>query len=182
MSLLVTVEELKSYMSMSGQGNSAQTDKIEAALYWAQAALWAHSDYCELDDVTDELHDSSPVLIPKKLPIISVTSLYYDDVLLDSDDDDYYVYDTYIRVPSIRTIGTPQIFSLNYSGGVSRDDVEDPIDTSTIGYKYTIQAQMTIKRLAEWALSKNMDYQQNSKDDIEVLNMIYSHMPKVIKI
>jgi len=181
MSLLVTAEELKAYMSMSGQGNTAQTESMEAALYWAQAALWAHSDYCEQTDVTNELHDLTPVIIPHKLPIISVTSLYYDDVLLDSDDD-YYVYETYIRVPSIRTIGTPQIFSLDYTGGVSRDDVEDPIDTSTIGYKYTIQAQMTIKRLAEWALSKNMDYQQNSKDDIEVLNMIYSNMPKVIKI
>jgi hypothetical protein len=178
MSLLVNVEELKAYMSMSGQGNSAQTESMEAALYWAQAALWAHSDYCERADVTEELHDSTPVLIPRKLPIINVTSLYYDDALLD----DYYVYDTYIRVPSIRTIGTPQKFSLNYTGGVSRDDVTDPIDTSTIGYKYTIQAQMTIKRLAEWALSKNYDYQQNSKDDIEVLNMIYSHMPKVIRI
>jgi len=184
MPLLVTREELESYMHISGSGNAVRDAKYEDALYWAQAALWTYSDYCEQTAVTGESHDSSPMLIPKKLPIVSVSALYYDEVELDSDQ--YFVYETYIRVPSIRTIGIPQVITIDYSGGVSRTDVtKDPItgiDTSTIGYMYTIQAQLAIKQLAEWMLQKNRGEPKNSTDEIMIRDMIYAYLPKVMRI
>ena len=185
MALLVTVEELEAYMHISGSGNAVRDAKYEDALYWAQAALWSYSDYCEQTAVTGETQDSSCLIIPDKLPIISVSAMYYDEVEIDSDD--YYVYDNYIRVPSIRTIGIPQIITIDYTGGVSRTDVArdaitDLMDTSTIGYKYTIQAQLAIKQLAEWMLQKNRGEPRNSTDEIMIRDMIYSYLPKLMRI
>jgi len=184
MALLVSVNELEQYMHISGSGNSVRDAKYEDALYWAQAALWSYSDYCEQTAVTGETQDSCSLIIPDKLPIISVSALYYDEVEIDSGD--YYVYDNYIRVPSISTIGIPQIVTIDYTGGVSRDDVtKDPItgiDTSTIGYKYTIQAQLAIKQLAEWMLQKNRGEPKNSTDEIMIRDMIYAYLPKVMRI
>jgi len=184
MALLVTVAELEQYMHLSGVSNTEQEAAHTAALLWAQAALWSYTDYCEQATVVGEAQDSSPILLPGKLPIITVTAVYYDDV--EYDDDDYYVYETYIRVPSISTIGTPQIVTIDYKGGISRDDVEPDglgvVDTGTVGYKYTIQAQMAIKQLAEWALQKNRGHLPNSEESMRVRDMIYTYLPKVIRI
>lgn len=184
MPLLVTTEELRKYMHISGDSNSAKDEKLEDALYWAQAALWSYSDYCEKTAVTGEAHDSCRVIIPDRLPIRSVTKVYYDGVEYSSDE--YYVYETYIRVPSVSTT-TPQAITIDYEGGVSRDDVArdaitDLIDTSTVGYKYTIQAQMAIKQLAEWAMQKNRGQHRNTEEAIIIRDMIISHMSMVIRI
>jgi hypothetical protein len=180
--LLVTVEEFNRYANMA-MNTKYQEDKVKDVLYWAQAALWNYSDYCERTLVYEELHDSRRVIFPKKLPIIEVQKVCYNNVELT--EEDYYVYETYIRVPSVSTRLLPCMIKLDYTGGVSRADVEEDevtgIDTSTIGYKYTIQAQMALKQLAGWALESKRDGYPD-EDVGKVRDMIYKYLPKVMVI
>ena len=184
--LIVTVDELKRYTHKTSRGNAVdsteETAQYEDALYWAQGSLWAYTHYSARQTVTDEKHDANSIIYPKHLPIVSVSEVKYSDSAMNSEN--YYTYERYIRVPSIDT-RTPLAIALSYVGGVSRDDVEPDsstglVDTSTVGYKYTVLVQAAIKQLAEWYLKNNINSQKNSADEIMIRDMIYKYLPQII--
>ena len=78
--------------------------------------------------ITSEKHDGGCILQVAHPPIVTMTSLIWDETTLSESDDDYYVYDRYVAIPAAelsvlesykRYKRTRKIVALTYVGGYS---------------------------------------------------------------
>ena len=117
-------------ISLTGDDTSYGLDVaglLERAYWWA-------AEYCRrdrtlgFDESTEtENHDGGIHIFVNHPPIVSVTTVTWDETELSVDDEDYYVYDNYIHIITAATAlerrfplaRTPQIVEVVYVGGYS---------------------------------------------------------------
>jgi len=171
---LLTVNDLKIYLGVDTR-DTVNDDKYEQSLLWAEAVLYEHRHIGARETITDELHDPATIIIPKLLPIYSVTSLYIDDSL-ETEDDVYWVYPYLIKIPGLYA-GELKTVKITYEGGVASTDTE-------IDYKnYYYTAKTAILKLAAYDCQKNDTY--NGGKDLplyEIISDIMQQVPGVINI
>ncbi len=167
--MILETSDLKTYIGVDTR-DTVNDDKYTQSLVWAESVLYQHRCIGARATVTEEKHDPSAIVIPKLLPLYSVTSLYLEDIE-QTEDEDYFVYPYYVKIPYLNAT-EPKSIKLTYVGGVASDDTE----TEFIQAYYA--AKQAILKLAAYDCQKDDTYNGGKDLDLyETINQIMRQVP-----
>jgi hypothetical protein len=154
------------------------TDLLARAKAWVASECNRNPVYGFDEATVTETVDGEIVIPVSHPPIVSVTSLKWDDTALTEADDDFYVYSEYVRIASsvlddLETYPAPytsrKIVELKYLGGYS----------DSTGTHVAIPAELkecVLEVATRWLLKIDHDYRTNrNADSITIGNYTASH-------
>jgi len=121
-------------------------------------------------EVTETFDGGKHILHVKHPPIVSVDSVTDNDAEeeLDPDDDEYYVYERYIKIPRdtepvrVRVRDTtPQLYTVVYTGGYDDDGI--PLPTVLKSVCAEIATRMLLRIDQQYRIYRNVDRFQDGE-------------------